>query len=201
MSDSINVGRDSTPRKEAHTWMLSFGDLTTLLLCFFVSAISLSPLNPLIPQHQNIVSDANLEPGTSIASSQSRETLTPATRPPEFRYLEEQVLETEFDSQTAELTAAGLARVKERMKLDGYRLVAANILTCSGRMPEKSEMEAWELSLSRILGLRRQLIDVGLKPIRLSHEVLGPDCGVIASQGEHSVSGRIKAKFERITHG
>jgi hypothetical protein len=181
--------------------MLSFGDLTTLLLCFFVSAISLSPLNPLIPQPQNDVSSANFEPGTSIASSQSRESLTPATRPPEFRYLDEQVLETEFDSKGPELTEAGRARVKERMKLDGYRLVAANILACSGRSAEKSEMKAWQLSSSRILGLRRQLIDVGLKPIRLSHEVLGPDCGVIATQGEPDVSGRIEAKFERITHG
>jgi hypothetical protein len=180
-------------------WLLGFGDLTTLLLAFFVSAISLSPLNPLLPK-QNNVQASNLEPGTTIASSQLRETLTPPGVEPEFKELALYFTALDFENETQTLTVEAQQRLQNAIRLEGYLIQAVHISSCLPQASEKATPGELQGLKSRILNLWRQIIDVEGAKIEPVFEVLGSDCEILI-QSDTLSEARIKLKFRRIDNG
>ena len=136
-------------------WLVSFGDLLTLLLCFFVTIIAQSPLNPRSAKSEAL--REKQEAGTEFAPSVSRSLFKTLT----------------LSQQDFQKDSGGIAQaLKSSVILDGYEVSKASLSSCSPGVGETSWFEATKQALS----LRRQLIDAGVASPRIEISVRGPNC-------------------------
>lgn len=190
---------EPSPRRSINSgsWLVTFGDLLTLMLCLFVTIVSQSPLNPATEQAQNGVSPRSAEqsakysrsivdfqsPGTTLAPSNDVEGVAELT-----------FLESDFSGEAGELVEASQKAVKNEVIRAGYDVSAAAISTCSLDQGA-SEDAKWLSSVSRSFSLRRQLVDAGIDPSRISVSVRGPWCKVATA------SATVTIEFKKQAHG
>lgn len=194
-------------------WMLSFGDLLTLLLCFFLSVLSLSPLNPAnenrinVKENQEVIQPKQDQPsvtrsnpgsGTALAKlSTAGGVLTPEQKASDSNMLELLLSQDDFEGLGWDLKAESQLRVKNQVIGTAYPVRRVTIESCFGSVPG-SEETAWAGAISRILSLRSQLIDGGLNPNLFAYRPQGPNCNELTQSESESkkVAARLKVEFE-----
>lgn len=179
----------------ATSWMLTFSDLLTLLLTFFVLRISMSTLDASKIQEMlkgvQRVSESEGEgiPDLGVAASLSRELTSLLGAPTNVRGESAEVefssdirLRADgegallylggstFESGSDELTPSGRVAVRQltRVLLDHDYLI--DIAGHTDTVPIHNERFSsnWELSAARAIAVARELISLGCEPERLS---------------------------------
>lgn len=184
-------------------WIVSFGDLLTLLLCFFLLAISLSPLNPEAIKQANRVTTRNEEvksqahsvdtqiadSGTALAKLSLGNGDTALA---EYRFTS-----GDFVSGQDKLTDSGQLRVKSIAIPAGYVMKRATAETCvdSGEL-ELSAAE--DLAFRQSLRLRSQLVDAGIEQLHLR---LGSAAGGCDSAGSETVAAKVTLELQKLKNG
>ncbi len=165
-------------REAAKSWLVSFGDLLTLLLCLFLFQFSNSSIKE--PQnssedgvtHQNDTTE--LSQGISEYGTRHRGTLL-AQLESGTPVIESVFVTDEFILDNHTLRQEGADRLKNVEIPDGYGLENVSVLTfsCESSTPEAL---SWLESTGRALSIQRQLIDAGYDRKQIAVEVLGPHC-------------------------
>lgn len=176
----IDLFPGSKPRQGPIPWLVTFGDLLTLLLCFFIAIISTGPLSPNYqPKEYQPVSiegsapkDAGIKPtpaafpGTVLAQKEVEGSS------PEAVSEHLKIVETEFDSGSPELTPAGREKLSSFLGGLGVQPIARlTIETCGsrrlgGRESELLSAQARALTLARLIQTAgKQLDELRLRPV------------------------------------
>lgn len=183
-------------------WLVTFGDLLTLLLCFFVAMVSLS-------QHSVTDSEAAVAGPELQPPEKTEQTIVPplpASRGVEIaltidnRDLKELLLQrSDFNDPLPVLSEAGLKKVQKAVEAITYTLDEVIIETCNADENVKPET-AWHLSVVLGLGLRRQIVDAVNRPVSVAVRSVGPWCDTIDDLENGAIS-RIQFKGQPEEHG
>ncbi|MDC0359073.1 hypothetical protein OAO01_09675, partial [Oligoflexia bacterium] len=193
-------------------WLTTFGDLLTLLLCFFLCVITFSPPTTQQETPLHNTSSRNLtrnqpeavEPkpdqpaGTLIAPLMS-----------EFKALEIRFTEADYIEGTTRLSGSALARLRNEINSDGYRAMEMLIAACA---PDHSagSAQSWFSSTGRVFNLRGQLLDARMDTTGLQLQVLGAQCAGLGAGLESAeeaqphgemVVALVQMKLKRMTNG
>ena len=164
--------------RAARGWLTSFGDLLTLLLCFFLLQFSTTPKENSVPGGEVVEnhdqSQEHATAGLTPYGWSPRGTLLakPSTGSP---LVEREFRREMFSQETFELNEDAGEELKNLVIPVGYEIDRAFITTCGDRT-DQSESLAWTAATGRALSLQRQLVDVGISQRKLEIEVLGPHC-------------------------
>lgn len=164
-----------------HLWLVSFGDLLTLLLCFFLSIITFGPLgsgprklpsNGLDPQVVQSKVDLRgtqtaRESGTMLAIHDSGS-----------MQIELMLTEADFKKTPFEVNREAWNRLQSEIALDSYGDGAVVVETCSS-LHGSASAKARFISMSRALAIRSHLIDAGLGSSSLKLRSVGEFCSVL----------------------
>lgn len=140
-------------------WMVTFGDLLTLLLCFFCAMITLNANNI------NILAQSSTAPaaGTVIAPLMERQWLYFSEMP-----------------SSVEIKVALLKHQQEHPTLKNAEIADIYVEVCTGSV-DKSDQDGWSQSIERALAIKRQLVDdFGLAESRIAVRSLGRLCREIS---------------------
>ncbi|MCB0334158.1 MAG: hypothetical protein KDD55_11700 [Bdellovibrionales bacterium] len=162
----------------AKSWLVSFGDLLTLLLCLFLFQFSNSNIKEEQEGPKDGVTHSNnmedLSEGISEYGTHERGTLL-AQLEDGTPVVESVFVEDEFALQDYTLNEEGRGRLKNVVIPEGYGLQRISLVTFSC---EESSPEAlrWLQATGRALSIQRQLIDDGYERAQIAVQVLGPHC-------------------------
>ncbi len=182
-----------TDQIRENIWLTSFGDLLTLLLCFFLATLSGSSLNPLSPAGIERIKSGN-HSSFMLKLYSSKQPLAYGTS---IAQLSDGVLELTATFFSDDFVTLGetLSQNAERRFPDvvpsGYTLEAVEVSTC---YPSEtgSISTSWLGSITRAKALSRQLIDRGFGSIR--EEILGPNCRTL---GKQSAVAEIRFRYQK----
>lgn len=165
---------DDSVDLSAAPWFTTLGDLLTLLLCFFLAAISFTSSEIIERRVKNGVT-ARMEGGSKLPGALPRRSVISGTQvaPQMTRESVIDFAETDFNRDGSELEGekkTELHRIVERIK----GIKRATIFSCS-RRGARSEVN-WNLSIAQATGILGQLIDTGIEPERVNVQALGPQC-------------------------
>lgn len=153
---------------ESANWMISFGDLLTLLVCFFMAMLQLGQT-----RKPSDIQDKSPSQQSLTLQPQSGTVLAPIGRSPhqsaKYPTVIGEVVTTSNDYVwgTPELNAVGVGRLRaESWNEDGV----VEIESC-GVGPR-----SWQEARSRAFGLRRLLLEAGVGPESITLRVVGPNC-------------------------
>jgi len=195
------------PATGVNHWLVSFGDLLTLLLCFFITILSFGGMKP-----EGSTDKLGINGGTQVDAAFSRESNdggNPAgielavlsDREADYKEVTLNFEESDFSQSGEVLTEAALAGLKRQVTQDGYTPDRALLQTCADREAGSAEYE-WYLSLGRALFLRSQLIDAGISPQALRLRVAGARCEVLRRKQEGpSIASLVTIRMRRNTNG
>lgn len=149
-------------------WLLTFGDLLTLLLCFFLAIVSFSPLNP-SPERAEYVKKSAAYDANSQSSSKTGRSLTHGTtlahvegkasgvitRPGVEEYW---FVEDDFSNRVTDISANKAEEFKSSVASTDYSAKQVEIETCNPLAPPSDEIHRAVPGL-RAIALSRQVID------------------------------------------
>lgn len=179
---------------KADVWYVTFADLLTLLLCFFLAIIALSPLSPYSLKTEPVsknkqdfeIQQRNKASGTDIASNYIEVDRTLVS----FRAADLELSELKLNQTAVESLISQMIR-------EGYQVRQVLIRACSGGQGD----EAWQSSQQLALNVSRQLVDAGIRKDSIKLAALGPLCSLNGEEGE-SILNVIYEKFlEPKEHG
>lgn len=165
-------------------WLISFGDLLTLLWCMILSLICYGHIRPakMGAQGSSVQTVAQKGTGNPAATAERRSLGTPLAEPSQRQAAaaEEQLFlgARDFAEQQDALSADADARL--------YGLYAAQretertVVTVEACADEHSG-EAWFSSVNRALLVRGRLLHAGFRPEQLRLRVLGAQCSAVRS--------------------
>lgn len=167
--------------EQPSTWLITFADMITLLLCAFLMIFSLN-----YHRLKDKAKEAQIErteeaaPGIQIAQSTSEGTKS-------FQDVTLNFSEEDFEADGATLGGDALRRLKSKGIPEGYEISLLNLNSCVSS-DSVGNGDAWKMSEKRSEGLFRQLIDSGVLPERIREMTLGVDCDPIRGR-RHEESG------------
>ncbi|MCB0317512.1 MAG: hypothetical protein KDD56_02060 [Bdellovibrionales bacterium] len=188
---------DKTPvfSIQSKLWLVSFGDLLTLLLTFFVMTIAISgkgatedtdkttltPKNPAeVVEHQRQAEIFVLS-GTKIA-----------TYPYRTEVREIGLREIDFNTEADELTQDAKKRLRQVLTTRKDVLSPVRLEVCGGLGGYATEV-SWFKSIGRALFVSSQLFDAGIPKALLEVRPLGPHCSLLNQAGKsEALVGKIK---------
>lgn len=202
-------GRVQTDRADSDGpvgWLTSFGDLLTLLLCFFISILAVSPLNPNMPvaisETDGTVSKASLigqvgtatarRAGIAIANDSSKVAAN-------FGWLLQaiELRASDFLPSGLGLQPGAISRLENALLASDYRLALALIGVC--------ESQVWQAGLGQdqVLALRaapiyRQMIDAGVAAKLTSFELVDDCEGDSSGADNQQLLARVRLAFEMV---
>lgn len=192
------------PPPPGSSWLVSFGDLLTLLLCFFIALIVLtreatppaSAAEPVTPSQLSrievpgAVAALPRPPGTTLAANLEEQS--------RFELLFE---EGDFEADGTALSSAARERIENAFAFAAYTPKPVRIVACGGGRGESTDA-GWLESMQRLLELRSQLLDAGADMGRAELEPAGPYCNRIGGQQEQPPRALIVLEFmEELSHG
>jgi hypothetical protein len=183
--------------------MVSFGDLLTLLLCFFIAIVAFHrhgssqiPANdvPDTGNHEEKIDAGHFyqqdpSDGTPLA-------LLPVSSPGTVLRLEP----ADFGGQEEQMTDEAEHWFRTAIKSEDYSLTAVRLEVCGNTSPGREDT-GWYLSMRRALAMRRQLVDAGFALEGFEIELLGPDCSKLESKGGKKTVAALTLKTKRVIHG
>lgn len=162
-------------------WLITFSDLLTLVLGFFLVVISLSDIGKRTPPVEVATDNPNAvtvsaargdrESGTAIAEVITSPSVS------EFH-----LRSSDFENGSAALDSDRLEKIKKAVALTGYKESQIRIETCSESGGEQ-DGQNWFIALGRVSALRRQLLDAGVGGNPIEMRVLGAHCHLLAAAG------------------
>ncbi|RMG42260.1 MAG: hypothetical protein D6719_06870 [Candidatus Dadabacteria bacterium] len=170
---------------DTQRWLVTFGDLLTLLLVFFLSIISFgnfgSPRitsNNYASAHKNFKNPVRKEflqrPGqTGITIAHLTDRDSPDG---EVRIV---FKETDFESQSGVLLKKARKHLKKKVVTAAYLTEQAVVEACRANNGER-DAAAWFVSAGRLLDLRSQLVDAGVDARRIYLRAVGRDCQTLS---------------------
>ena len=172
-------------------WLITFGDLLTLLLCFFISAWATvrmknsqsADVTPL--KHERIADKAGATVDLTLNGTRIAEDSIGITSPL-LRFRAE-----DFRGDPEKLGPEARSKLG---KVVDYRDFRWNLEVCS-REEEVNNSEKWKISQRRALYLRSQLIDSGLEPEMIGVRVLGPNCNFLEGERSGVDSGIVAVSY------
>lgn len=151
-SDAIQLCPKITTRVvSSNIWLLSFGDLVTLLLGFFVAIIAFALQNPPQPQGKAEIVAAG---GTTIAEDI-------ANNPSRLSVREVQLLESSFDPITGELRGDDAKALIEQLNLSSIEVESVLIESCFNGQGAERESVRFAI-MGRALAIASQIVDAGV---------------------------------------
>lgn len=209
----MNSASESSGRPIHSNWFLSFGDLLTLLLCFFLTILSFSPLNPnrelgsVSEKSQTVTAGESLRAAGGVQNAVAGTALAnlglgdeKATLPVNASVVEGLRFwfeESDFVGLGWELSEQSAGRLKNQVVGTAYATKRVTIESCL-EAAAVGEETAWAGSISRILTLRSQLIDAGIPAGLFRYRVLGPYCNEVRAVGSQETA-RPQAPVSRIS--
>ncbi len=155
-------------------WLVSFGDLLTLLLCFVLSLICYGHFDPKLTIEQQKAIPASEDIGASAKTSG-----TPLAK--QLDKPERGMVSAPQEVKTLALTAAdfadpstltGQAEARMHGLTAGEKIKEAGIESCA----EASNDDPWFLAMSRALSLRSRLLSLGVAESALRMRIAGSHC-------------------------
>lgn len=175
--------RAGTARPGSSAWLVTFGDLLTLLVCFFITIISHSTFNPADGVAEGVKADS----GTAIA-------ILPVETPDSLE-LSLRFRERDFRANGVRMQVSARRRLKKAVNLEGYALTNGVIESCA-KAADHNEEGNWALSVRRAFSLRSQVIDAGLTAEGVALRFLGESCGLLKPAGSRALMRLNLAKIE-----
>ena len=185
------VGLAHLQRRQRRTpWVVSFGDLLTLLLCFFLTMVSfgplgsghkeqankgLEPMDPAFPAPGRR-SAAAAAPGIVLAKSLNVAPRTESVR--QFANRSFIFAETDFDVEPELPDSRKREVMFEEIKTLSAKVVQVDVETCGGKADESGDA-AWEIAGKRSLALGREIANFGVNPAQVRLRVLGQHCELL----------------------
>ncbi|MEZ4753955.1 MAG: flagellar motor protein MotB [Bdellovibrionota bacterium] len=178
-------------------WLVTFGDLLTLLLTFFVMSIAIGGQNETATaeniQKNQISTKENSQleeieviprlvklSGTNIAIQTLRTPLK-----------EVGLDESDFNTESDHLTAKAAQRLRAILSARKDEFSTVRLELCGGLGGYATEV-SWYKSISRALFVQSQLVDAGISKSQLAIRPLGPHCELLKDDAEKQLVGRIK---------
>ncbi len=176
------------------TWLTSFGDMLTLILCFFLTVVSLGPLNTASARNNEDKLTKNKHNlGTTIAKSEEDELRKEIS-------FEETVFSSNPDNQIFGLSEL----VNELIDTETYRIKSVSIETCNAEL-ETKEGQSWHVSMQRALALNSQLIDTKIATPKVSLRAVGPWCALLAkpdTTGKYeNIAAKLVFELDKVNNG
>lgn len=163
--------------KNSGNWLISFGDLLTLLLCLFVANYKVAHTHASSQAPEDIDNYQEVEVDKSHGTHIAKTLLTESISTLSFS-------SNEFDGGSGELTPKALKRVKSIEIPRGYAVSAVTAKICS----EKKDEQGWHQIVTRALTLPRQLIDTAYPEHVIAVEILGADCSLLTGAQDDTVA-------------
>lgn len=157
-------------------WLISFGDLLTLVLCFFISIISLSPLNP--------ERKLQIQNGTPIALNKT-EIKAEKEKP---RFISLDLYDSDLAWPEYRLSETAVEKVRDQVLSGSYSYQKLKLETCT-RLNESDISGKSDNALRLLDNLRRQVFGAGVKAETTLLSPLATACG-------ENVAARIILNFE-----
>ena len=198
-------------RRDTSAWLVTFGDLLTLLLCFFITIVRFSPLgamqnnqaSPLVNSKAGPVQgtgwaapDSQLS-GTFLAPSHLKRGLGAGIVAPAMAF-RMPVWEQDFDLSTDRLNSDAERRFREA--LQGLVLAQARIELCTAGWPAEPQA-LWQSGISRVRNLGSGL---GLSERSggavVEYALSGPACDASDRQGAGAYAF-VEFRAESVSHG
>ncbi|NLF25097.1 MAG: hypothetical protein GX589_05495 [Deltaproteobacteria bacterium] len=178
-------------------WLVSFGDLLTLMLCFFLSLIAFGPLNRGFQMESakltletrkaiqvlKVPRELARQPGITIAFSRDGK---PSLK---IAFGEE-----DFQKEREELLPTVLERMVSIVKSVQYDISEVKIEAC--RIDARgSAGGGWQAGSRMALGIRSQLLDAGIKSASLKLRSPGGHCAEFAGEDKQELGDRAQVTF------
>lgn len=187
-------------------WLVTFGDLLTLMLCFFLATISLRPLY--VSPHSSVTErkaetfrtkpDAAVgaeTAGTRLAATQ----LEPSVPQPEEIEVSVALTEASFAGSPAYFSRTVRAQLRKAVFTDGYDLRTVTVHACAGNRRYAAGQTA-SLSVERALRVRGQVIDMGVAPQAVRIRALGRDCAALPGRPPKQAQTLVVSSFVAREH-
>lgn len=164
-------------------WLISFGDLLTLLLCLFIANYQ-TVREP--QSRSDSVTIQNHSEKSNIAQNEAKtiQKMTSGThiaKLPVNRSNEELLFfESDFEVESGKLTDLALQRIELLEIPEGYEVETLHLRLCS----RTAEGLSWHETTKRALALQGQLIDTAFGKQPISFEPLGADCDALQVHGK-----------------
>lgn len=172
-------------------WLVSFGDLITLLLCFFICLVSFSPINPANSSNTAVQGD-NSESNNQHTDTEDSGTAIADTLPHSGKN-KILLFEQDFAIETGSLVPSALLALKKGMVREGYEIDQAMISACGGKSVLNDD-QAWRQAMSRVLAVRRQVFDGRTEELRLALRTVGGFCELL--ENDHNDEQQVAATIE-----
>ena len=174
------------------TWLITFADLITLLLCAFLLFFSVTWNRKGGGTQGTGATNSGSQDGILLADDNlSRD-------PPRAAKQSITVLLTEADYEVdgVGVVEAGWNNLKNKVIPEGYEVTALELASCS---PAEA-LQAWEVTEQRAMGLVRQLIDAGVRRDVFRLQIAGPFCESMRAEDDTETVTAIRAELE-LKHG
>lgn len=143
----------------ANGWLVTFGDLLTLVLCFFLVVLLHSPIGPLGAAEVQEADELESENSQSDKASDGISiALTEGVKQTERR-LVVRYLEEEFAQPTFELAEVAREKLHKAISSGGYPVLTAEVRTCVNGLESKRDSR-WFDATARGLALWRHSLDI-----------------------------------------
>ena len=180
-------------------WLIGFGDLLTLMLCFFLSLVAFGPLNQadrqereaLTPEAKKMIQMLKLPIRLATQSG-----ITIAFSMDGYPRLNFDFTEDEFAAEG--LAAASLARIVNTINSVNYEIREIRLEICTRR--KQGGEGSWSESSLKALGVRSQLLDAGVKAESIKIRSLGRYCRGLG-QAHKEKSAVLSFEFIKPVHG
>ncbi len=202
--DDNSALKDNGSKAPEEMWLLGFGDLSTLILCFFLALLISSPVNP---AYRRGNSQLGVEPGDGPFEAQAKietvfsDSVKPGTelaKPISDESYKELILLRSYYDEEMNIASLLQKSVLNGIDLGVYEVSELSIETCSPNEGIPKETD-WYLSLSNALSTRRQLVDAGIRSKVIEVGVLGPWCEVLkfkdTKDPSNDVAGILRIKI------
>ena len=168
MSDTEAIASCPAVRRRvvgSNVWLLSFGDLVTLLLGFFVAIIAYAMQNPPKPAPKP---PEAVQPGTTFANIPSGDATLTVRRTA-------RVPEEGFDPVTGELSENWRNTLRAQLNPDDIRITESAVFGCIGSSGGEREQRRFAV-MGRTLAVTGQVLDMGAPEKSLRVETPGEVC-------------------------
>lgn len=162
------------------SWWVSFGDLLTLLLCFFLALVGFGTLRISVP------ATLSNEPGRGNSELGQAKFISQGDGTPFALYESEPVVvslryaERDYAADQEMLTAEAAGKLKTEVSKSPYDITAVHVETCA-TVPGKGAGHSWLHAMSRGMALRSQVFDAGVSAELITLRVLGGHCEVLGA--------------------
>lgn len=192
-------------KQQKNLWLVSFGDLLTLMLCFFLSLVAYGHVKPASSgpdvastncnDRQSdpncVASNPEKVDGTSLANYQISSTSAGETLIFNFN-------ENDFEAETGQLKLMAYDRVKTVVETKEYVPKTVFVEVCS----TVGSDGGWFDSLKRAVAIKSQLFDTDRFKLHLNIRSVGPYCESIEqAETTQQVFARLVFKGKQVIKG